>query len=247
MRSSILFISAAATAAAVALLLRQRMLRWGATDEEVAATYPGDELINRPCSRSTMATTLPGPPAAVWLWLVQMGADRAGWYSWDQLDNDGRASATEIVEQWQDLRAGDRIYATVDGSVYFTVAVAEYPSTLVLRSDYALPSGRPLDPAEPDPRAFARGVWGFHLRELPGNETRLVVRTVGRDGPRAVTAVFDRLFGEPAHLIMQARQFHNLAQRIRSTADSAEPAAPTATAVTTRPEQIADRAAPVPH
>lgn len=245
MHSSVLSISAAGITAAGAVLLRRRMLRWGATDEEVVATYPGDELISRPCSRSTMATTLSGAPAAVWPWLVQMGADRAGWYSWDRLDNAGRASATEIVEQWQDLRAGDRISATADGRVYFTVALAEYPSTLVLRSDYALPSGRPLDPAEPDPRAFAHGVWGFHLRELPGDETRLVVRTVGRDGPRAITAVFDLLFGEPAHVIMQTRQFHNLAQRVQSTADSAEPAVP-ATAVTTRPGQIADDAAPIP-
>ena len=209
-----LMISAAAATGA-ALLLRQRMLRWGATDEEVSASYPGDDLVGRPVSRSTMATTLPAPAAAVWPWLVQMGADRAGWYSWDQLDNAGTPSATEIVEKWQDLHAGDRIRATADGRFFFTVALADYPSMLVLRSDFALPSGRHIDPSEQEPRAFARGVWGFHLRELPGNRTRLVVRTVGRDAPRAITAVIDTLFGEPAHLIMQARQFHNLAQRLR--------------------------------
>ncbi|MEV3964449.1 hypothetical protein AB0M34_26790 [Nocardia sp. NPDC050193] len=217
---SLLPVATVVTATGAALLLRHRMLRWGATDEEVSASYPGDDFVGRPRSRSTMATTLPAPPAAVWPWLIQMGADRAGWYSWDQLDNAGRPSTNEVVEEWQDLRTGDRIPATADGRFFFTVAAAEYPSTLVLRSDFALPDGRPLAPAEPDPRAFARGVWGFHLRELPDNKTRLVVRTVGRDAPRAITAVFDTLFGEPAHLIMQARQFHNLAQRVRSAAAS---------------------------
>lgn len=245
MRPVLLSIATAVSATGAALLLRHRMLRWGATDDEVSASYPGDDFIGRPRSRSTMATTLPAPPAAVWPWLVQMGADRAGWYSWDQVDNAGRPSATEVVDEWQDLRTGDRISATTDGRFFFTVAAAEYPSTLVLRSDFTLLGGQPLGPSEPDPHAFARGVWSFHLRELPDHQTRLVVRTVGRDGPRAITAVFDTLFGEPAHLIMQARQFHNLAQRVRSTSASNIPAE-SATAVATRPPQVTGETAPTP-
>lgn len=206
----------ATTTTVLTLLLRRRMLNWGATAEERSGTYPGDDLLGRSCSRSTMATTLPGLPDAVWPWLVQMGVDRAGWYSWDRFDNAGRASATEIITQWQDLRIGDRIAATTDGRFYFTVASMEYPSTLVLRSDFALPSGRPLEPAEPDPRAFAHGVWGFHMWELPGGRTRLVVRTTGRDAPWPITAIVDALFAQPAHLIMQARQFRNLARLVRS-------------------------------
>lgn len=196
------------------LILRRRILRWGATDEEAAARYPGDELVDRPCSRSTMATTLPAPPDAVWPWLVQMGADRAGWYSWDALDNGGRPSADRIEPQWQDLRIGDRVNATTDGRFYFTAAVVDRPSTLVLRSDLALPSGRPLDPTAPDPRSYTRGIWGFHLDALPGERTRLVVRTLGRDAPRPLMAVVDALLGEPAHLIMQLRQFRNLERRV---------------------------------
>lgn len=199
---------------AAALVLRHRMLRWGATAAEAAARYPGDTLVPEPTDRSTMATTFEAPPEAVWRWLVQMGRDRAGWYSWDRLDNGGWPSATRIVPQWQELRVGDRINATADGRTYFTVAIIDRPTTLVLRSDLTLPEGRPFDPRGPLPRMFAQGVWGFHLTELPGGRTRLVVRTVGRDAPRPLTAVADFLFGQPAHLIMQARQFANLRRRI---------------------------------
>ncbi|MET8779440.1 hypothetical protein ABZV58_30950 [Nocardia sp. NPDC004654] len=199
---------------AAALVLRHRMLRWGATAAEVAAEYPGDTLVPEPTDRSTMATTFEAPPEAVWRWLVQMGRDRAGWYSWDRLDNGGWPSATRIVPQWQELRVGDRINATADGRTYFTVAIIDRPTTLVLRSDLTLPEGRPFDPRGPLPRMFAQGVWGFHLTELPGVRTRLVVRTVGRDAPRPLTVVADFLFGQPAHLIMQARQFANLRRRI---------------------------------
>ncbi len=207
--------------AAAALVLRHRMLRWGATRAEAAAEYPGDMLIPDPTACSTMATTLEAPPQAVWCWLVQMGADRAGWYSWDRLDNGGRPSSVRIVPEWQKLREGDRVDATVSGRTYFTVAIADPPTTLVLRSDLALPSRRPFDPRGPLPRMFTRGVWGFHLTELPGRRTRLVVRTIGRDAPRPVMAVADFLFGQPAHLIMQARQFANLRRLIRADEDTA--------------------------
>ena len=45
---------------------------------------------------ATMAVTIDAPPGAVWPWLVQMGTDRGGWYSWDLLDNFGRRSADRI-------------------------------------------------------------------------------------------------------------------------------------------------------
>lgn len=103
------------------------MLTWGATAEEVAAEYPDDSLVPAPTGRSTMATTLPAPPEAVWPWLIQMGTERAAWYSWDLLDNRGRPSATRIMAQWQQLDKVDRIDASPDGKLYFTVALIDRP------------------------------------------------------------------------------------------------------------------------
>jgi hypothetical protein len=62
------------------------MLTWGATPDEIARDYPGDELIPDPDDCATMATTLPAPPEKVWRWLAQMGGDRGGWYSRDWLE-----------------------------------------------------------------------------------------------------------------------------------------------------------------
>src|SRR4051812_31996998 len=42
-------------------------------------------------------------------WLVQLGGDRGGWYSWDSLDNGGRPSATEVDLEWQSLAVGDHV------------------------------------------------------------------------------------------------------------------------------------------
>src|SRR6266511_3968859 len=93
------------------LVLRRRLVCWGASDEEVARTYPGADLIPDGTRASTMAVTIEAPPSQVWPWLVQMGWDRAGWYSWDRLDNGGRPSAQEVHPEWQNLSVGDWLSA----------------------------------------------------------------------------------------------------------------------------------------
>lgn len=78
-----------------------------ATPEEVSRPLPGDEVIPRPTGSATHAITIDAPPDQVWPWLVQMGCGRAGWYSYDFVDNRGRHSATTINPAWQHLAIGD--------------------------------------------------------------------------------------------------------------------------------------------
>jgi hypothetical protein len=207
------FAAASVVPAVYALWVRPRLLTWGATREEDRRCLPGDELIPDPAHSSTMATTLPAPPERVWPWLVQMGYDRAGWYSWDRLDHGGQPSADHIVPQWQDLREGQRVHSMAHGRDWMTVAVLEPNRTLVLRSIYQVPSFRTLDPqAGPLPPARMDAIWGFHLRPAAGGRTRLVIRKRG-GGPRAVTWPVGLLW-DPLHFIMQTRQFHNLRTRV---------------------------------
>ena len=154
--------------AGYAAAVRPRLLKWGATSEEVAASYPGDDLIALPTDGATMATTLPAPPATVWPWLVQMGGDRGGWYGWDWLDNAGHSSATTIHPEWQQLQLGQHLARVPKGPAnWFTVVVLEPERTLVLRAEYNLLTGQPL-PRDPDLGHVAHvdGIWGFHLKAL---------------------------------------------------------------------------------
>jgi hypothetical protein len=213
----VLPITATVAAAVYALWLRPRMLAWGATHDEVGRRYPGDELIPQPDHCATMATTLPAPPERVWPWLVQMGGDRGGWYTWDRLDNNGKPSADRIMAQYQTLETGQRLTrASAPGQPpgWFTVVMVEPNRTLVLRSSYGLFSGRQFDPlTDPTPWAWVDGVWSFHLQRTTDGQTRLVVRNPGRSGPTAVARLFTLLIGEPTHFAMQTRQFHNLRMR----------------------------------
>jgi hypothetical protein len=198
-----------------ALWFRPRMKTWGATPDEVAEPFPGDEIMPDAESSTTMATTLPAPPERVWPWLVQMGFDRAGWYSWDRMDRGGTPSERRIVPEWQHLELGQRIPASPDGNTWFEVALVDPDRSLVLRSDIDMTAGHSLEAKPgPLPRVYLQGTWTFHLRPSPDGGTRLVVRTRGKGRPRRLLRPFDFLVGEPAHFIMQTRQFHGLRERV---------------------------------
>lgn len=201
-----------ALAGAYALVVRPRMLRWGATDDEVRSAYPGAELIPGGARSATMAVTIDAPPARVWPWLVQMGADRAGWYSWDRLDNFGHRSAERIHSEWQEVSLGDHLAAKPDGSEWWEVAALEPERFLGLRMAVDL-RGRPFDPVAGRPRSFTDSLWGFLLEELPGGRTRLVVSGYWALGPRWLKPILSVLVLEPAHWVMQTRQFTKLARQ----------------------------------
>ena len=67
----------------------------------------GDERCPRPQLNATRAVTVAAPPADLWPWLVQWGWNRAGFYSYDLLDNLGRPSSRRVLPQFQRLAVGD--------------------------------------------------------------------------------------------------------------------------------------------
>jgi hypothetical protein len=189
------------------------MLRYGATDEEVQGPYPGASIVPNARRGATMATTFNAPPSEVWPWLVQMGCDRAGWYSWDRLDNGGQPSAEEIHPEWQVIGLGDRFASLPEGRAWFEVAALDPQRFLGLRARFDL-RGRPLDPSQPPPRFHTDSLWGFLLQELPDERTRLI--NSGYDGsqPRLFYEAANRIFWEPAHWVMQTRQWARLRRRV---------------------------------
>ena len=207
---------ALAAAAAYARALRPRMLRWGATAAEVEAAYPGADVIPGGRRGATMATTIGARPSQVWPWLVQMGCDRAGWYSIDALDNGGRPSATEVHPKWQQISVGDRLASTPGGSAWFEVAALEPRRFLALRAPLDLRRGRPFSTSGPRPPLFSDSLWGFRLDETPEHDTRLVVSGYAASRPRLLTAIGDVLFWEPAHWLMHRHQLTNLKRRIEA-------------------------------
>lgn len=188
--------------------VRPRLLRWGATQQELAERFPGD-VIEGAVRSATMATTIDTPPSRVWPWLVQMGTDRGGWYSWDHLDNFGRTSADRIHADWQDVSLGSRLRGTPDGRQSWVVAALEPERFLALRMSLDL-RGRAFDPQAKAPRFYTDSTWSFLLKELPGGRTRLVVSGYWALRPGWLRPLVSVFLLEPSHWIMQMRQFSNL-------------------------------------
>jgi hypothetical protein len=229
MRGSRALLLGIASAAAVsggvyALVVRPRIDRWGATDEETTKLLPSDiadpawpasvrSLIEGRIV-STRAVTIDVPPDEVWPWLVQIGCGRAGFYSHDWVERlfgmtyaEGH-SATRIHPEFQGLRVGDRIGYSPFNS--FPVRAMDRP------------------------RSFYAGEW-FVLEPLDGgSRTRLIVRTRGgwlepfaREVPVVgpllwpVAAFIDRVPGEVLHHYMESGMLLGIKARAERSHDRA--------------------------
>jgi hypothetical protein len=195
---------AAAGAAAVAAYvcgIRPWHLRWGATDEELKAPLIGDELVPQPKLKATHAITIKAPAADVWPWLVQMGQDRGGFYSYTCLENlvgCHMRNADEIVSEWQNLKVGDKVWLH--------------------------PKAPPVEVAAIEPgRAIVLKPWGaFVLQPIDDKTTRMIIRSQGDYEPDLNNAVLNfllwRVFYEPAHFIMERKMLLGIKDRAEKLA-----------------------------
>src|ERR1043166_7143380 len=94
--------------AGISLGAQQRGLGQPPPAREVTVTaIPGDSLIPDCIGQLTHAITIQRSRHDVWPWLVQMAASpRAGWYSYDRLDNAGTPSARTILPSLQHVVVG---------------------------------------------------------------------------------------------------------------------------------------------
>jgi hypothetical protein len=95
-----------------ALKIRPWLLSWGATDEDLAARLPGDEVVAQPRCISTRAIEIVADPEDVWPWLAQLGQGRGGLYSYERLENllgCDIHNLDHVASELQMIRPGDRI------------------------------------------------------------------------------------------------------------------------------------------
>lgn len=129
-------------------------LTFGATRDERERMLPGDGIIERPQLESNHAVIIDAAPSRIWPWLIQIGHERAGFYSdsawWDacvdryyRLLDRGvgyRVGESErIMPQWQHLEVDDVIADGPPGTAYYRVRHLEANRALVLFSDTHLP------------------------------------------------------------------------------------------------------------
>jgi len=95
------------------VLLMPWMDRWGATTDEISASLSGDELVASPRYVYNRGVAVHATPEQIYPWLVQMGAEKGGMYSYSWFETNvlrcELINADLIHEEWQDLKVGDKV------------------------------------------------------------------------------------------------------------------------------------------
>jgi len=158
----------AVLAVIVIVALMPWMDRWGATDDEITASFSGDELIPSPRIVYTRAVSINASPEEIYPWIVQLGADKGGMYSYTWFETYvlqcPQANADRIHDEWQDLKVGDKVLMCPDVNAppAFDVALVEQDRTIVL--------GHQVDGIWSD-------VWQFNLLPQADGTTQLILRS----------------------------------------------------------------------
>ena len=187
---------------AIVIVSRPWHSRWGSTAVELRASMPGDDLVPNPHYSVQHAISIRGTPADIWPWLVQLGQDRGGFYSYAWLERavgDRITNADRIHPEWQTLEEGDLVRATQP----------DY-----LGGIFGPDLGWRIVRLEPE-RVLTLGGWGsFILQPGRGGETRLIVRSRGAGKPNVALAPFGMLVFEPAHFIMERAMLRGIKRRV---------------------------------
>ena len=177
---------------------RRWMSRWGATPADLSRAMAGDRLLVDPTYSGTMAVSVDAPPEDIWPWLVQIGYQRGGLYSYDWLDRLfgylDRPSATRILPEFQHLAVGDEI--PLGRGPSWPVAFVDPRRALVL-----------------DMRNMGGfdWVWQFGLSTVDEKRTRLVSRSCVRTHTAWARLLTYAI--EPAGFIMTRRMLLGIKER----------------------------------
>ena len=189
---------AVAVAALYWFVMRRWFSRWGTTAEELGRVMEGDSIIPNPTLSTTHAVTVEARAEHIWPWLVQMGYQRGGLYSYDWLDRLfgylDRPSANIILPEFQHLAVGDKV--PIGPRETLSVAALQPCRSLVLSH-------------------HSRGltwVWEFGLYPIDEYRTRLVSRGIEYVANTLIAWLFLRVM-EPAAFVMTRRMLIGLKKR----------------------------------
>jgi hypothetical protein len=124
----------------------------------------GDEIITHAKHSDTDTMVIEAPVSIVWAYLMQLGCDRAGWYSIDWLDNGKRKSVDHLVDKWTERHVGDKLSATPAGDSFFEVYNIEHEKHFVIGGEIK------------KPESYFKSTWAFELHPIGEDATYLVVR-----------------------------------------------------------------------
>jgi hypothetical protein len=194
------------------LALRGWCLRWGTTQAEVHAVLPGDDLFPFYVGEATHAITIHASAQQVWPWLMQIGQDRSGFYSYTFLENligCDMPKVEHLVPEWKPRVVGETVWfgtpRRFDGQARMIAAIVQQQRSFVMVSTNDW--GR-LQKGGRAQEAF----WSFTLEPLGDGQSRLIARLRTGTAPTLASRATGRLFWEPMHFFMEQKMLRTIRQ-----------------------------------
>ncbi len=184
------------------MVLYPYVFSWGATETETRMALPGDRFAEN--ISSTRAITIEAPKEEVWNWIIQLGADRGGFFSFgiiEKLLGYESRLPHDSFHRALTMELGRIVPGSLDESksviVYnFPVLAVEFGSYYVLEN------------------------WGtFFLQELNENNTRLIVRT-HEAALNDLSGIMENLIGMGFHYLMERRMLLGFKSVIENSEES---------------------------
>jgi hypothetical protein len=165
-------------------------------DDEKKLT--GDEIVADAKYAYNQSKIIEAPPAIVWRYLMQLGCDRAGWYSIDLLDHGGVPSINHLVDGWEIRKQGDKIDATPKKDGFFEVYKVEKEKYFVMGGEGHRLGGE------------FKMSWAFVLESIGEDATYLTARVRMKAIPKWSEWLQGNLLAPPMHGLMQHVQLKTI-------------------------------------
>lgn len=179
---------------------------WGATSTEQTQPLPGDGLVAGPV-RETRAIAIAAPAARVFAWVAQLGQDRAGFYSFELLEDLAGCEMPNVqhldpaLQRWS---VGMKLWMyppdELDGMGHATLIYHDPGRALVFGTNV------PTDP----PGSAPTGTWSFVVEPTGTEASRLITRASGGAMPTLLGAAYNLAVFEPVHFVMERRMLEGI-------------------------------------
>jgi hypothetical protein len=201
--------AAVITAAMFTPFLRPSRSHWGVDDVTASGSFPGDDLVSTPNWQWTHGVDIEAASNEVWPWVSQIGADRAGFYSYQWLENlpgcDLRNAET-IHPEWE-LKRGD--------SWFLHPKMPPLSVTEVEHGQYFVAHGAPQMESDDGDEHWANVSWLFFIQSLGDRRSRLISRyRCATSDDLATRLQFGPTFVEPIGFAMDRAMLLGIKTRV---------------------------------
>jgi hypothetical protein len=180
------------------LFLKPVITTWGASKAEVSMPMAGDDKALT--VTSTRAISINAAKSDVWKWLIQLGADRGGFYSYDFIEKamGYKTSHQDLIQpEFKEIVVGDIIRGSID------------EKSSIIPYNFRVLYVKPEE-------TFVLDQWGtFLLKEVNNRQTRLIIRSQELESS-SLWIKAAHYIAVPFHFIMERRTLMGIKARVEA-------------------------------